>query len=59
MQEAVIVDTSEWAQYFRVADSPEAIEVRKLLAAESVVMVGIVYAELIRGARDESQLHSL
>ena len=55
----VIVDTSEWAQYFRVPGSPEATEVRRLLAAESVVMVGVVYAELLRGARNEGQFRAL
>ncbi len=55
----VIVDTSEWAQYFRVPESPEATEVRRLLAAKSVVMVGVVYAELLRGARNEVQFRTL
>ena len=56
---AVVVDTSEWAQYYRVGDSPEAMEVRHLLGAGDVVMVGIVYAELLRGARDEKQFRDL
>ena len=56
---AVVVDTSQWAQYFRVADSPEATEVRQLLASGDVVMVGIVYMELLRGARDQRQLDIL
>ena len=55
----VIVDTSEWVQYFRFADSTEAAEVRRLLVAGEVVMVGIVYAELLRGARDAAQFHAL
>ena len=56
---SVVVDTSQWAQYFRVADSPEAAEVRRLLSANDVVMVGIVYMELLRGARDQRQLDIL
>ena len=55
----VIVDTSEWAQYFRVSGSPEATEVRRLLAEESAVVVGVVYAELLRGARNEDQFRTL
>ena len=55
----VIVDTSEWVQYFRFADSTEAAEVRRLLVAGEVVMVGVVYAELLRGARDAAQFHTL
>ncbi len=55
----MVVDTSEWAQYFRVAASAEAVEVRRLLALGEVVMVGVVYAELLRGARDETQFRAL
>ncbi len=56
---AVVVDTSQWVQYFRVAASAEAAEVRRLLALGEVVMVGVVYAELLRGARDETQFRAL
>ena len=56
---AVVVDTSQWVQYFRVAASAEAAEVRRLLALGEVVMIGVVYAELLRGARDETQFRAL
>ena len=56
---SVVIDTSEWAQYFRVGGSPEAKEVRRLLTARNVVMVGVVYAELLRGARNQSQFRIL
>ena len=56
---AVVVDTSQWVQYFRVAASAEAAEVRRLLALGEVVMVGVVCAELLRGARDETQFRAL
>ena len=55
----VVVDTSQWIQYFRMAGSSEAAEVRRLLTAGDVVMVGIVYAEVLRGARDEMQFNML
>ena len=55
----VIVDTSEWAQYYRVAASQEAMAVRSLIEAGDAVMVGVVYAELLRGARDEAQARIL
>ena len=55
----VIVDTSEWIEYFRVPDSPEGKEVRRLLLAGEVVMVGVVYAELLRGARNRRQFTTL
>ncbi len=56
---SVIIDTSVWAQYFRIPASPEGAEVRRLLESEEAVMVGIVYAELLRGARDERQFGTL
>ena len=55
----VVVDTSIWAQYYRVVDSSEALAVRQLIATGEVVMVGIVYAELLQGARDDEQSRSL
>ena len=55
----VIVDTSQWVQYFRVAGSAEADEVRRLLVSAEVVIVGVVYTELLRGARDENQFRAL
>lgn len=47
----VIADTSAWIQYFRAGQSHEAREVRSLIESDRVVMIGIVYAELLRGAR--------
>ena len=59
---SVIIDTSVWAQYFRIPASPEGAEVRRLLEAGEAgeaVMVRIVYAELLRGARDDGQFTTL
>ncbi len=56
---AVVVDTSQWVQYFRTGASAEAAEVDRLLALAEVVMVGVVYAELLCGARDETQFRAL
>ena len=55
----VIVDTSEWIKYFRALGSPEGQEVRRLLEAGEVTMVGVVYAELLRGARSREQFTTL
>ena len=55
---SIIVDTSQWVQYFRLPDSDEATEVRRLIEADEVYMVGIVYAELVRGARNDRQLQT-
>ncbi len=50
---AVIIDTSVWVNALRVRNSPERHEVDDLLALDRARMVGIVLAEVIRGARDE------
>ena len=55
----VIVDTSIWIQNFHSPDSPEALELDRLLESGEVFMVGIVYAELLRGARTEAQSQML
>lgn len=55
----VIVDTSQWVQYFRAGESLEAGVVEDLLTAGEAVMVGVVYAELLRGARNENQFRTL
>ena len=55
----VIPDTSAWVQFFRVGSSPEAAVVRSLLVSDRVMLVGVVYAELMRGARNQEQLEIL
>lgn len=56
---SVIVDTSVWVRSFRSPDSPEKTEVERLLVEGDGVMVGPVYTELLRGARDEDQFRLL
>lgn len=55
----VIVDTSVWVRSFRVRDSAEKREMERLIQNHDVIMVGVVYAELLRGARDERELRTL
>jgi predicted nucleic acid-binding protein len=55
----VVVDTSVWASFFRVPGSQEGEELARLLDAGEAVMVGVVLAELLRGARDEEELQFL
>ena len=55
----VIPDTSAWIQYFRVGSSPEALAIRSLLVSGRVILVGVVFAELMRGARNQEQLEVL
>ena len=57
--EPVILDTSVWLQYFRAGNSQEARVVRSLLEINAVMLVGTVYAELLRGARTREQFEAL
>lgn len=56
---AVVVDTSVWVQAFRVRESVEREEVERLIRRGDAAMAGIVYVELLRGARNEGELRSL
>lgn len=56
---SVIVDTSVWVQAFRAPNSVEKEEVERLIRSGQAVMVGIVGAELLRGARDDRELETL
>ena len=55
----VIVDTSAWIDYFRGRDSRERAMVRRLIQSGEAVIVGIVYAELLRETRSESEVSNL
>ena len=55
----VILDTSVWIDYFRDGSSAEARDVSSLIASDRVVLVGIVYAELLRGARTPRDAETL
>ena len=50
----ILIDTSAWVEYFRATGSPAAIEVRRLLSADSgaVVMCEPVAMEVLAGATD-------
>jgi predicted nucleic acid-binding protein len=55
----VIIDTSAWIDFFRGRDSRERDMVRRLIQSGEAVIVGIVYAELLRGTRTESEVSNL
>lgn len=56
---SVIVDTSVWIRFFHNPNSPERQEVDRLLAEGHVVMVGVVLAELLQGARSDQDRDQL
>ena len=56
---AVIADTSVWIRFLRVGGSREHRELDRLLAQGDVVMVGVVMAELLQGARNPQEYEEL
>ena len=55
----VIVDTSVWIEAFRTGASQERRELDRLLAAEEVIIVGPVLAEVLQGARSQQEFDGL
>ena len=55
----VIVDSSVWILFFQARASPEHLEVDRLLMQGEVLMLGVIVAELLQGARTERELASL
>jgi predicted nucleic acid-binding protein len=55
----VIVDTSAWVEYFRDRLSPIGEEVARLVISRQALMVGVVYAEILRGARNQQEFQRL
>ncbi len=55
----VIVDTSAWVDFFRSRNTEDRTIVRRLIRSGEAVVVGVVYAELLRGVRTESEARNL
>lgn len=55
----IIIDSSAWIQYFRDLSSPVGQEVEGIIESGDALLVGVVYAELVRGVRDDRDLHVL
>ena len=55
----VIIDTSIWVDVLRGGDSSSQIEVERLIRERQAATVGIIYAEVLRGARDDDEIASL
>ena len=51
----VVADTSAWIDFFRSPTSDTAIVVDGLLATNQIVMVGMVLAEILQGARSSNE----
>ena len=55
----VIIDTSIWVEAFRVTGSFARRELEGLLRAREAAGIGIIYAEVLRGARTEDDFDRL
>ena len=55
MSTKVIVDTSVWVDFFRSADSPHSLHLKRLLREERVVLTGQVLAEIIQGIKTQKE----
>ena len=55
----VIAGTSVWVQFMRARNSPEHLELARLVRAGQTAMVGSVMAEVLRGARNQGEYERL
>ena len=55
----IIADTSVWIKYFREPESQDGRELDSLLRERQVIMVGVVIAEMLQGARSHEELSTL
>ena len=55
----VIIDTSIWVQAYRVQASPERAEVERLVQSGEAATLGLILAEVLRGARSETEFDEI
>lgn len=56
----VLVDTSAWIEFFRIkGDINVREEISRLLDENAILLCGIVFAELLKGARSEKEYREL
>lgn len=55
----VIIDTSVWVPALGPQQSPEKAEVARLVLSQEAATVGIILAEVLRGARSEDDFTEL
>lgn len=55
----VVVDSSVWVHYLRTPNSPVGQEMNRLLEADEVSITGVVLAEVLQGARNETDFERL
>ena len=55
----IIIDTSIWIDALQVQDSPQAREVRNLIASGQGALIGTILVEVLRGARSHDEFEDL
>lgn len=55
----VIIDTSVWVPAYKVRTSPEKVEVARLVSRDEAAIVGIIFTEVMRGARNEAEFEEM
>ena len=55
----VIIDTSVWIEAYRQRSSKAASEVARLVEKDEAAIVGIVLAEMLRGARNQQEFEDM
>ena len=55
----VLVDSSVWINYLREPTSLLGLELQTLIDRNQVIMVGVVFAEVLQGARGEAEYAQL
>ena len=55
----VIVDSNVWMHFLRSPGTPVGQQMRRLLNADEVAVVGVVIAEVLQGARSEREFTDL
>lgn len=54
----LLIDTSVWIEFFKKKD-PHFKIVRNLIEEDNVCCIGLIYAELLQGAKSEKELSTL
>ena len=55
MSDNVLIDTTVWVEYFRKKESPISRQLKLLIEKNRVAICGVIYSEVLQGARDDVQ----
>jgi tRNA(fMet)-specific endonuclease VapC len=55
MSTKIVVDTSVWIEFFRSSDTPHSMYLKRLLREGSVILQGLILAELLQGIKTRKE----